>query len=50
MPYFESLLDADIGMERIEQLHIQAGWSLPLTKAYFVSERFIEDNEAHPSE
>jgi hypothetical protein len=43
------LLDADIEMGRIEQLHIQAGWSLQQVKEYFVSEGFIEVDDPFPS-
>lgn len=35
------LLDADIDMERIEQLHIQAGWPLQQVKEFFVSGSWI---------
>jgi hypothetical protein len=45
-PLLRELLDADIDMERIEQLHIQAGWSLQQVKEYFVAEGLIEPDDA----
>jgi hypothetical protein len=48
-PVLRELLDADSAMERVERLHIQAGWSFRQIKAHFVSEGFIEADELLPS-